>query len=118
MPVHLVTGTQDFMAVEVLDGTAQAASSDLESLMYCFLYMATGGHLPWRDSPRYTRAAIFAKYSCMAKSSLFHSQVADLIRESSLVAIAKKLRGLIFKDENYEPMVTASDFIAALEMEP
>ena len=115
--VHLVTGTPDFMAVEVLESTAQAASSDLESLMYCFLYVATRGHLPWKDLPRCKRApAIYAKYSCMAKESLFRSEVADYIRESSLVPIAKKLRGLFFKDAEYQPTVSASSFIAALEM--
>ena len=104
MPVHLVTGTLDFMAVEVLEGTAQAASSDLESLMYCFLYVATRGHLPWKGLPRYTRApAIYAKYSCVAKESLFHSEVAIHIRESSLVPIAKNLRSLFFRDDKDVP---------------
>ena len=104
------------MAVEVLEGAAQAASSDLESLMYCFLHVATQGRLPWKDLPRHTRApAIYAKYSCMAKKSLYHSKITAHIREPSLVPIAKSLRGLFFRDDKYEPMVSASDFIAALK---
>ena len=107
------------MAVEVLESAAQAASSDLESLMYCFLYVATRAHHPWKDLPQCKQApAIYAKYSCMAKESIFCSEVADHIKESSLVPIAKKLRGLFFKDAKYQPTVSASDFIAALEMPP
>eukprot|EP00891_Asterochloris_glomerata_P009098 jgi/Astpho2/9098/fgenesh1_pg.00133_%23_93_t len=120
MPVHLVTGTPDFMAVEVLEGAAQAASSDLESLMYCFLHVATQGRLPWKDLPRHTRApAIYAKYSCMAKKSLYHSKITAHIREPSLVPIAKSLRGLFFRDDKYEPMLLrASQHITVTKVWP
>ena len=115
--VHINSGTPAFMAIEVLEGKAQTTSSDLESLMYCFLSVATGGHLIWKDLPHIRpkeRPAIHTKYTCMSRAGDFDSYIVGHIEESSLVPIAKSLRALFFKDATYEPTVSAIEFIAAL----
>ena len=54
------------------------------------------------------------KYSCMSRAVEFDSYIVGRIKESSLVPIAKSLHALFSKDANYEPTVSASEFIAAL----
>ena len=100
-------------------GDAQTASSDLESLMYCFLYVATQGDLPWARMGHTTirgAPATFAKLACMTQSRLFDDKIAVHLGEPSLKAIARTLRGLFFPEDKYQPHVSASEFIAALDM--
>ena len=85
------------MAVEVLRGDAQTASSDLESLMYSFLYVATQGKLPWGPMTHDPSSALYAKLACMTDPRLFDAKVVYHIGEPRLKAIAKNLRGLLLE---------------------
>ena len=93
---------------------AQTASSDLESLMYSFLYLATQGQLPWAHLPQ--TDAMFAKSGCMTQSRLFDREIAVWVKEPSLKATTETLRGLFLVKQPSKPCVSASEFIAALEM--
>ena len=92
----------------------QTASSDLESLMYSFLYVATLGKLPWGAMTHDTNTALYTKLSCMTQPSMFEEDVGVYITDARLKAIANNLRGLFFVDERYVGRVSASKFIEML----
>lgn len=116
------TGTPLYMALPVIKGGAhgQSTGSDLESLFYCFLDVATCGDLHWKHAHLDEVPAFDMKALVMIDPGLFSEKVCGRILPSkagsiNLRAVAKRLRTLFYPEFYKPPDVTVAQFQACLQ---
>ncbi len=109
------TGTPQFMAIHTLMKRNQDLSSELESLLYVLLHIATGGRLLWKMYRNDQREAYAVKLTAMAVE--FEDQILTRIESPLLKAAAIHLQELFFPGNLYYPRVkvTVQAFQRALE---
>ncbi len=92
-----MTVSLQFAALCRLDDPYMAANerSELESLMYCFLFTATGNQLHWKRAAGLTTARD-AKGYAMQVPEAFERKVLERIADPGLKQMAVKLQQLFF----------------------
>ena len=104
-----VTGTILFCALSVLSGGVNTVSSDLESLLYVLVQVASGGKLPGRHalSPKQVEAYKFV--------SFVRSFESDVLREckAELQPLVRDLAHLFSGGGIYRTDVTCRQFLEA-----
>ncbi len=107
-----ITGTPTFIARSVLAGEGYTVSSELESLMYVFVFMAVDGAAHWGN--KYIGAtALHAKVAIFYEQESFEKYVLRRCR-SDLVQAVKRLRNLFWRP-TYQRSVTPLQFCQALQ---
>lgn len=92
-PSH-ITGTPQFIALQRLAGNAASLATELESLCYCFLYIATDFSLHWKHAAHNEPAAIDMKAAPMAWPEHFERKVVHRIKDANLHKPSRMLRAL------------------------
>jgi hypothetical protein len=82
----MVTGTPQFMSLAAIWHKVQNVSTELESLMYVLLYIATAGRLIWRTYGLQHVEAGHVKFACM--TARFHNDVLERISDPALKEVA------------------------------
>ena len=109
-------GTPQFMSLSLLlDGT-QNLSTELESLMYVFLYIATGARLVWKPYRHDQRGARAVKMMSMTYE--FESDVLSRIEDPMCSAAAINLQRLFFPSNQLCRDVSVQAFRQALAVAP
>ncbi|CAL8460901.1 g432 [Coccomyxa elongata] len=108
------TGTPLFMALRVLEYQEYSLTTELESLFYVLLFIATRKQLPWKGTSLSDTASFERKCICMTHH--FEKRVLPLIEDERLRQVAVSLQGLLFPGhhwvERHEICVNA--FLSAL----
>jgi len=94
------TGTPQFMALSTLHERVHSTSSELECLMYVFLYVATDRRLVWKPYSNDQREAFDTKYTCM--TWLFEEDILSRIDTHVFKEVAKGLQRLFFPHLGYQ----------------
>ncbi len=102
------------MALRVLKCLGSNLTSELESLLYVFLFIATGHDLPWKRQLIGTRSAFDRKHTTMVAE--FEETIVQHIEDDQLRPTALALQALFFPDGkwNRDLVVTVDQFLAAL----
>ncbi|OAQ59504.1 protein kinase domain-containing protein [Purpureocillium lilacinum] len=110
---HGIVGTRRYMSIDAHRGNAQSRRSDMQSLLYIFIYLAKGG-LPWQGIQGSERERL----TCAAKEQV---QAEELVRgideqlAGALLAFAQHAFALRFDERpDYEGL--RQRFGVALEM--
>ena len=98
-----LTGTPEFIALPRLAGQPASLATELESLVYCFLYMATDFCLHWKKAAYDTTEAYDFKAAPMGIANYFDKKIVERIHDAGLHPIARKLRELISPGRVGEP---------------
>ncbi len=103
------------MAIHTLMKRNHDLSSELESLLYVLLHIATGGRLLWKMYRNDQREAHAVKHSAMTVE--FKDQILARIESPLLKAAAVHLQELFFPGNSYDQRekVTVQAFQHALE---
>jgi len=113
----VVTGTLDFTAISVQGGMLNSLSSDLESLVYSLIYVATDGRLPWRHQLDENSAKALKIDAIMNAKWLDH-QLSALEAKPELIplitGLARMFRG---RQGGYNPVVNVQAFKKACIVE-
>lgn len=103
-----VTGTPAYMALELLEAggreVSQTVSTELQSLMYCFIYSATRHKLHWAHRAKID--AVDMKALPFVSNRYFESKVLSRIPDVSLRSVAVKLRKLFDLGNSNRPQVS------------
>ena len=115
---HDITFSLQYVAVSRLENPQEPASlaTELESLMYCFLFAATKNQLHWKHQDSII-AAHGVKFACMARMNLFQDKVIYRIQDSKLQQVAVRLQELFFGISMPRPAITLQTFQACFPIE-
>ena len=108
----MVTGTPQFMSLAAIWHKVQNVSTELESLMYVLLYIATAGRLIWRTYGLQHVEAGHVKFACM--TARFHNDVLERISDPALKEVATAIQRLFFPGSQHRSDVTVKEFQSAL----
>ena len=96
------TATPRYIAVPRLRGQPATLATELETLGYCFMDIATDQNLHWKHAPLNSPQAIDMKLAPMACKTYFEKVVVERISVSSLKEPARQLQQL-FSPCNEQP---------------
>lgn len=110
-----ITGHPEFIALSLLHGGGPASvATELESLLYCFLWYATRDRLHWKHARRGTPSEVDSKAAVMHTERLFEDKVIARIEDRRLHKPARALRLLFIA--SWPPRVTPAAWKAALQL--
>lgn len=109
---RMVTGTPQFMSLAAIWHRVQNVSTELESLMYVLLYIATAGRLIWRTYGLHHVEAGHVKFACM--TARFRDEVLVRIPDPALKEVAIAMQRLFFPGCQHRSDVTVKEFQSAL----
>lgn len=113
---HEITFTLQFVAQSrlVAQGKTADLATELESLMYCFLFVATKDQLHWKHCDDLF-TAWSAKAAAMCTARNFGDKVLPRINEPELRGVARRLQNLF--DDGSEQIVGVQTFQACFSLE-
>jgi hypothetical protein len=113
----VVTGTLDFTAISVQEGMLNSLSSDLESLVYSLIYVATDGRLPWRHQHDENSSKALKIDAIMNAKWLDH-QLSALEAKPELIPLITRLARMFRgRQGGYNPVVNVQAFKKACIVE-
>ena len=93
----------------------QSLTTELESLFYSFLFVATADKLHWKHAPFDAAAAFDSKHSPMVSPTRFEEKVVSRIYLPALQSLARTMRDFFFPSANLPMDLDAGAFLCLLQ---